>query len=215
MNDNYVDDAFEMNDEQLEAELLRQLECLSSEDEEDHDTGDAKTYIKQQSISENNSPNYQILTTPTLSPPPPTDSAWSQLLATMNADTNHWDQYESELTSLRTSMSAVVPRSKETTTTANTTEEPLSPTSNTFFTGVPLPNEDTTNDTDSNTEDEDEDPVPNLWVVPPIPFSRAGTLPNLRPPAEKDCSRSLFLFFCAVSSVDACQYSFKCWFSCW
>ena len=158
MNDNYVDDAFEMNDEQLEAELLRQLECLSSEDEEDHDTGDAKTYIKQQSISENNSPNYQILTTPTLSPPPPTDSAWSQLLATMNADTNHWDQYESELTSLRTSMSAVVPRSKETTTTANTTEEPLSPTSNTFFTGVPLPNEDTTNDTDSNTEDEDEDP---------------------------------------------------------
>ena len=91
---------WEMNDDELEAELQRQLDGLDSEDDQDvkeeerqlMQTGTNNKIVTAEEEGEGTEVDENKSLTANISPAP--DSAWSQLMATMNADTNHWDQYE-------------------------------------------------------------------------------------------------------------------------
>ena len=159
--DNYIDTTWDLDDAELEAELQRQLDDMTYDENSEDDAGSASGDVKFQQITpvdENKSfsANNQIIsdhdnydadgTSSSLpsQPSPPVDSAWSQLMATVNAETDHWDQYESELTTLRTSMASFVPRSEEnsTKTAAGTAPPPTSPNSaKNQFMGLPLPSD--------------------------------------------------------------------------
>jgi hypothetical protein len=152
---------WEMNDDELEAELQRQLDGLDSEDDQDVkeeerqliQTGTNNKIVTAEEEGEGTEVDENKSLTANISPAP--DSAWSQLMATMNADTNHWDQYEQGLADLRTSIASVVPRSEEINVDEGVPNSPQSPSSsNLSMVGIPLPDPEDSKEENSDNEEE-------------------------------------------------------------
>ena len=142
----------DIDDHDLEAELQRQLDAIDgtgSEDDEDSEAAGAAQLLDEAATATENQDVKQEE-----EEPPEADSAWSQLMATMTADTNHWDEYEQDLVDLRTSMKYVKPRPAE---KENNMEEgenkvptsPQSPNTGNIF-GMPVPNNEEEDDNDAD-----------------------------------------------------------------
>ncbi len=209
---------WELDDDELEAELQRQLDGLGSSDDDEeqeqeadggHDGSGgggggggsdagarhAKAAASARSpaasddgenvSSHANSPDTAAGTVPadggaksTLpSSASPGDgepaSAWAELMASMTADTSHWDQYANELTDLRTSIASVVPSSHniDPTAPADVSQDTavVEGPATTFLTAAAAGDDD--DDDDDDDADDDDGSPPDAPASPASPTS--------------------------------------------